>query len=278
MAALRVLLVGYGDIARRVRQCLDAEYVAIRRQPQADEGCIAMDACDPAAMAALLATGFDQVLITLTPESRSDEGYQRGYVKPVDNILNALQAGAQRPQLFFVSSTSVYHQNDGSWVEEHSPTSPQHFSGIRLLEAEQRLADYQGDYVCLRLSGIYGPGRNKLIAQIARDEPISRAIDGFSNRIHADDAAAAIAHLMALSARGQPLQGCYLVSDSEPVALGVVVNELGRQLGKTLAHNECAQAGKKISNARLLATGFALQYPSWQHGYKALLPQWKETK
>ena len=129
----------------------------------------------------------------------------------------------------------------------------------------------------LRLGGIYGPGRTSLVERVrsgaARVSPGSAR---FTNRIHRDDAAAALAHLAALPAA----PSCHLGVDCAPAPEAEVLAWLAERLGVAPpcedappAREETRRAtgNKRCSNARLLATGFRFRYPTYREGYEALL-------
>src|SRR5690606_40538461 len=92
----------------------------------------------------------------------SDLGYHAYYYRGLRHILKALK-GQKLQRAFFVSSSSVYHQMDGEWVDETSETRPSSFAGKEMLAAEEALlkADVPGTVV--RFTGIYGPGRTRMI-------------------------------------------------------------------------------------------------------------------
>lgn len=261
------LLIGFGDLARRLAAHLPGPVTALRRSAQ--PYCVQGDATDPKVMRQLLSTDIDQIVMTLTPSQYSDEGYRQAYVEPVQVLVDALTTAALSPRVVFVSSTSVYGQNQGQWVDENSVTEPTAYSGRRLLEAEQLLLSAGLSAVCARLSGLYGPGRGQLLEQIRSGQKIARNLLAFSNRIHVDDAASALAHVLALD---NPASH-YLVSDSAPVLLAEVVRGLATRLGQSVPDQSEGGlfAGKRVSNRRLLDSGFELQYPSWREGYAAQL-------
>lgn len=180
-----------------------------------------------------------------------------------------------RPQpqrLLFTSSTAVYGQQAGEWVDESSPTEPADFAGQRLLEGEAlvRSAPFPG--TVLRLGGIYGPGRSSLIER-ARGGVSSAS--GYTNRIHRDDAAAALAHLAALP----QVEGTLIGVDSEPALACEVLSWLAQRLELpaprpgVVPSARAARGSKRCRNARLLATGFRFRYPTYREGYAALLAE-----
>ncbi|HEY7886162.1 MAG TPA: SDR family oxidoreductase [Cellvibrionaceae bacterium] len=272
----KLLIIGCGDLGRRLAQQLEGSNIAItglRRHPPASTPAITycpLDASDGQALMQVMAQNFDTVVITLTPQSRSDEGYVAGYVTPAELLVKVLKQLQVRPRLIlFVSSTAVYGQDQGEWVDEGSLTKPTAFNGKRLLQAEETLLHSGLPVSVLRLSGIYGPGRARLLNKVATGKaPLQ---NHWTNRIHADDAAGFMAHLLVLSRR-QPLAPVYLVSDSEPARSAEVVSWLASQLSVGTGPREpVLDLNKRVNNRLLLASGFELQYPDYKTGFIDLL-------
>lgn len=278
----QVLIVGCGDIGARFAKALSAnhyEVVGLRRTPPPNTpylrylGC---DASDSAQLSGVIRQGlFDVILVSMTPGERSDAGYERAYVQTCKNLVAALEDHHHRPRLLvFISSTAVYGQQDNSCLDESSPTLPHSFSGIRLREAEQCLQE--SDFSCLiaRFSGIYGPGRGRMIELVRQGR--GSLSPHITNRIHADDGAAALAYLVELARQGVALDEIYIVTDSAPVAMAEVSRWLAAEM-KIDAFAEAAGGqelgNKACSNKRLLATGFKLRYSDYVAGYSALLAE-----
>ena len=97
-------------------------------------------------------------------DARDPAAYRRAYVEGLVNLLARLPTPG--PRVIFTSSTSVYGQDDGSWVDEASPTLPPRETGRILLEAEAALSGSGRDFSILRLGGIYGPGRTRLLETV----------------------------------------------------------------------------------------------------------------
>ena len=214
---------------------------------------------------------YDVIVISMTPAHRSDEGYQQAYVQTCENLIKQLQQISWRPRfILFVSSTSVYAQSNGEWVDENSSTEPTEFNGRRLLEAEH-LLQQSGFPVCIvRFSGIYGPGRDRLINQVKTGK--LSASNAYTNRIHIEDCARVLAHLIERQ-KTTKLDSIYLASDSSPATL----NEVHLWLAEKLAIENWAivgdeiSSGKRISNTRLLDSGFELLYTNYKTGYGDLI-------
>jgi nucleoside-diphosphate-sugar epimerase len=278
----KLLILGCGDIGLRLVKELpvhDYSVVGVRRSLIHHDfphfRLMHLDLYQESVINQVLATEKpDVVLITMTPGERNDEGYRKAYVQICEALIENLRLLNQKPRLIlFVSSTSVYAQDDGSWVDESSVTEPQTFSGKRLLEAENLLGN-SGFPVCIvRFSGIYGPGRERLINQ-AKSGKISSSM-GFTNRIHADDCARVLVHLIEKQ-KTQSIDNLYLASDDTPVPMNEIQTWIAEQLGiKNFLSGdvESERSNKKISNQRLKKTGFEFLYSDYRAGYSSLLKQ-----
>lgn len=277
----QVLIVGCGDIGERFAKALAADHhyqiTGLRRTPPEDTTYLHYQACDVTDSDQLNEViryrTFNVILVSMTPSERSDAGYERAYVQTCKNLVAALKANNRVPRLLlFISSTAVYGQDDNLLVDENSPTLPDSFSGKRLLEAERCLQNGDFNSVILRFSGIYGPGRNRLIELVRQGR--GSLSPHITNRIHADDGAAALAHLVRLSREGKPLDAVYLVTDNAPVPMAEVTAWLAKQMGVTQfadPKDGAERGNKRCSNKRLLETGFTLRYPDYVAGYTELL-------
>lgn len=221
-----------------------------------------------------LPPGLDAVVYTAAAVGSDEASYRRAYVDGPRNLLAALEAQRQDPRrLVFVSSTAVYGQQGGEWVDEASPTEPASFRGRILLEGERLFASGPVPSVAARLAGIYGPGRTWLIDAVRAGRISPRREDPpvYTNRMHEADCAGMLAHLLALESP-DPV---YLGVDDEPAPRSEVAAWIAEQLGLDLsdvaptpAHRD---GNKRCSNARLKASGYRLRYPTFREGYAELL-------
>lgn len=276
MPAKNILFLGFGDIATRTCALLsEHRRVGVARSIKSVPPRVEFwqGAADGVAILERLAEdAFDAVVITLTPTDFSDKAYQVAYVDTVQALVRQWHQGAAPGLILFVSSTSVYHQSGGEWVDEESATEPTGFSGKRLLEAEQCLLS-SGLPVCIvRFAGIYGPGRDLLLRQVQEGKGGN---NDFTNRIHVDDCAGVIAFLLQQHWAGEALAPLYLGCDNTPVTGSEVRRWLAGEMGKDPHELQPVQSSrgsnKRCSNRRLLAAGYELQYPSYRDGYGALL-------
>lgn len=287
----RILIAGCGDVGTTLGRALSAakhEVWGLKRQttdlPSAIQPVIA-DLTDPATLTRL-PPNLDAVVYSAAAAGFSEAQYRAAYVDGVSNLLDALhQAGQHLKRLLFTSSTSVYAQHRGEWVDENSPAEAAGFSGRCIREGEQRIWDSGWPAVAVRFGGIYGPGRTRLIDSV-RDGSAT-CFDGppiYTNRIHRDDCARVLEHLLQYP-EPKPL---YIAVDDDPAPLDEVLNWLANQLGVPqplkVPHPPLKpgaeirrdpvtrmRASKRCRNARLRASGFHFHYPSYRDGYTKLL-------
>lgn len=276
----RILIVGCGDIGIPLaRQLVDlgAAVWGLRRQPAALPDYIqplAADVTCPETLQVIQSLDVDYVVTTLTPAGFSEQGYRSIFEQGIEHLLTALQGQDRLRRILHVSSTSVYHQSEGEWVDEASPTQPSSFSGKSLLVAEEKLSASVIPTTVIRFAGIYGPGRRRLIEQVRAGEGCPQAPVLYTNRIHRDDCVGVLLHLLTLDVQQQRLEPLYIGVDSEPVAMWEVKHWLARELGVELDDAVTSgnrRSSKRCSNARLLASGYHLLYPGFRDGYRALL-------
>jgi nucleoside-diphosphate-sugar epimerase len=302
----KILLLGFGDIAKRVATYFhkkspptyDITGVCRRADSYLGVNVRQLDAIDEKAMLALTRENFDIIVITMTPDEMNDGGYQRAYVEPVKTLIRTLEKNTLTPQLIiFVSSSSVYGQSDNEWVNECSETQPASFSGRRLLEAENLLTNSVYTSCIIRFSGIYGMGRKRLIEQVRAGNVVEQAPVLYSNRIHSDDCAGVIGHLIERQQRSQKIETLYLATDCQPspiydvkqwlgVQLGLVNNPLAPRMPDSRAVSpelvnvqstdskvggQTSRGSKRCSNQRLLDSGYRFLYPTFKEGYRVLL-------
>jgi nucleoside-diphosphate-sugar epimerase len=218
------------------------------------------------------------VIYCVAASGQTDEAYQAQYVIGLQNILDSQSRNQQLQHVFFVSSTRVYGQETSTLLDESISASPADFGGYRLLEAEHLLNSLPCTSTTLRLSGIYGPGRLRMI-NLAKSPQQWPTQNSWSNRIHRDDAADFIAFLVDRIFNEQAVASCYIVTDSKPVGQYEVLTWLAKKMRLSLpAHSLIVtQGGKQLSNKLMLSSGFQLQYPDYTVGYQSLLDDLKQT-
>ncbi|MCQ2001540.1 SDR family oxidoreductase [Arthrobacter zhaoxinii] len=274
---MTVLIAGCGDLGTEAGLRFAAAGFSVlgwRRSPEKLPQEITGQAGDLAAGdLPRIPADTDVVVIAVAAGSRTEEAYRAAYVTGTSNVLDALDRdGVQPRRILFVSSTAVYGDADGGEVDEETPTAPASATGAVIREAEQLLHARRPDAVVLRLSGIYGPGRTRLIDSVTSGTAVVPDGSQLTNRIHRDDAAAAIVHLTTRVSDPAPL---YVGVDMEPVelaeVLGFLAAELGRELPPEGDTSSSRGGNRRLSNRRLLGTGFEFAYPTYREGYRAVL-------
>ncbi len=280
----KLLLLGFGDIAKRLANKLvdDYEVAGVRRSIESHPyiKMLQGDCSDEASMQKITESHYDFIVITMTPSEMNDEGYQQAYVKTTQTLLASLKSNNINPELIiFVSSSSVYGQSDNEWIDESSETLPNNYSGKRLLEAENLLTQSSFNSCVVRFSGIYGPGRQRLIEQVKAGNGAEKQPVLYSNRIHSDDCAGVLQHIINQHRQAKKIEPLYLATDCEPSPLYDVKTWLAQQLNITNDNNEPGskplarnpRSSKRCSNKKLLDSGYKFLYPTFREGYKMVL-------
>lgn len=281
MSKPSLLVIGCGDLGGAVAvHCAAAGWRVhgVRRRPAVLPGVqmLAADVVEAASLRALAGVQPELVLLALTPGAFNDARYRQVYVEGLANCLAALDRSRLR-RVVWVSSTSVFHQNGGEVVDEDSPAQPTGFSGRRLLEAEALLGADGVAHTIVRLGGIYGPGRERLLRQLREDGVRSPAQPvRISNRIHRDDAVGLLQFLLERAAADAPLADLYLGVDAEPAPIADVERWFCGELGIDYAAlapqaGELRGGDRRCSSARLQALGYRFRYPTYREGLPTLL-------
>ena len=274
----KVLIIGCGDLGTTIATRLfnaGHALIGVRKSNQLlprDMQTIQADVTQINTLNALENINPNILIYCVSAGGSSDAQYQASYVQGLKNVL-ATQANNHALQhVFFVSSTRVYGQITDEILDEITPAIPVDFGGERLLEAENVLNDLPCQSTKLRLSGIYGTGRLYLV-NMAKDFAKWPQDNHYSNRIHRDDAASFIAFLVEKVAKIQAVADCYIVTDDMPTPQYEVLTWLANQqkIDTSAIKTPPAQGGKCLRNKRMRDTGFTLQYPNYQAGYREIL-------
>jgi nucleoside-diphosphate-sugar epimerase len=278
----RVLIAGCGYVGTALGERLAAAghtVWGLRRDPSRLPASIRPLAGDLNAPGGLpdLPGAVDTVFYTVGASGFSEAAYRAAYVDGLARLLSGLQgAGLAPARLVYTSSTGVYGQGDGAWLDEGSPATPERFSGRVLLEGEAVALNGPFPAVVLRLGGIYGPGRARLVASV-RDGSAA-CIAGqtsYLNLIHRDDCAGALAHLMDLP---DPAP-VYLGVDHCPMERCALLHWIARSLGLPApptvaggADSEPQRGGnRRFRNDRLVQSGYTFRHPTFESGFPSLL-------
>ena len=281
MSLPSVLIVGCGDVGGRLaRQLLGAGWSVsgLRRNigalPEGVTG-IAGDLETGQCPPDWPAESPDYLVYSVAASQHDEAGYRSAYVEGLHNVLGWLNERGQRPRrILFVSSSSVFAQQEGEWIDETSETAPKEYSGRVMLEAERLALDSGLPASIVRLTGIYGPGREWLLSQVRQGYRVAEVPPLYGNRIHAEDAAGLLAFLLKADLAGQVLDECYIGVDDAPAPLAEVVAWLREYMGVTEWSDQQRvrrTGSKRCSNARARALGWAPAFSSYREGYAAIL-------
>lgn len=271
---MAVLIAGCGDLGIEVGLRFAAageRVVGLRRRPERLPRSIEGRAVDLAKQSPEIPADTRLLVVAIAPKESSEEAYRGAYVDGVCNVLDAVRGSGTQPKIIFVSSTAVYGTAEGGWVDERTLPVPMSPTAAMIRNAERRLHARERGAIVLRLGGLYGPGRRSLIDRVRSGQALIPQNPVYSNRIHRDDAAAAIVHLAGIE-HPAPV---YLGVDEEPADRGEVIRFLAREMGMAEPAESVAQrprgANKRCCSGRLRSTGFAFEYPSYREGYRAIL-------
>lgn len=149
------------------------------------------------------------IFITVGSSESSPDGYRQSYIDGLNSVLN--WCGGYHGKLIFTSSTSVYADSNGDWIDEKTAPGPRDWRGETMLEAEQLLGSHAtAQAIAFRLGGIYGPDRNRFL--LSR-KSLTTSSDYYLNLIHVDDAAKA---LLTAGLSDEPLCPIYNLTDNHP--------------------------------------------------------------
>lgn len=214
--------------------------------------------------------GLDLVYYLATPGTFNDGAYRLTYVDGLRNLIAWLPRDTAA-RIVFISSTAVYGQTAGEWVDETSPTEPNGFSGRRLLEAESVAQDAGG--LAVRFGGIYGPGRGRMLDKVRRGEPCVAEPPRYTNRIHETDCVGILAHVGTIDGPAD----VYLGVDDAPCTQCELMDFLAERLGCPRPARvpgdptDGRGSNKRCSNQRLKDSGYRLRYPSYLEGYAEMI-------
>ena len=283
LANARIMIAGCGYVGCQLGLQLveqGASVWGVRRHAENLPASIQPVACDLAKPGGgdSLPQGLTHIVYAASSDSSSEAAYENAYLRGLQRVIqHAQQSCTGLRRLAFVSSTAVYAQNDGSWVDEESATEPSHFTGQITLRAERLVESSSLPHTVFRCSGIYGPGRTRLIDSVkAGTASYHPDFNQYTNRIHRDDVAGALAWMLAAD-NAQPR---YVGVDHQPTKKLDVLTWLAKRVGADPPRPVSEQTGlarraaghnKRCSNARLLQDGYRFTHKDYVSGYGEML-------
>ena len=214
---------------------------------------------------------FNAIIHCASTGGGGAESYRRIYFYGAKNLIQILQPN----RFIFTSSTSVYAQTNGEWVDEDSAAQPQHETGRILRETEEFVRQSGG--IVARLAGIYGPGRSALLRKFLTGEARpENGVERYQNQAHRDDIAAALLHLAKLP--DDP--GLVNVIDDEPLTQRECYEWLAAKLQRPMppsvkraGERKRGASNQRVSNRRLRTLGWEAKFPTFTIGMeRSVLP------
>ena len=276
---LKVLIIGCGQLGFSIVNNADPDVFklygfsrSLRKSPASIE-MHQVDILKTEAIDVIKLINPEIIIYAVSADTQSIESYQDHYVVGLKKTYEAILELDHFKHLFFVSSTRVYGQKTTKILSELDIAEPSDYGGEALMEAETVARQLKDKATILRLSGIYGPNRKRMI-QLAQSNPGNwPATNNWSNRIHEEDAARFIVFLMKRIMMNESIEPLYLVTDGVPTKQYDVLTWIRNRLQLTTDTIELPilESGKQLQSLLLNQTGFVLKYPDFTYGYEAII-------
>ena len=277
--SLKVLIIGCGQLGFSIVNNADSDVFklygfsrSLRKSPASIE-MHQVDILKTDAIDVIKLVNPEIIIYAVSADTQSIESYQDHYVLGLKKTYEAILELDHFKHLFFVSSTRVYGQKTTKILSELDIAEPSDYGGEALMEAETVARQLKDKATILRLSGIYGPNRKRMI-QLAQSNPGNwPATNNWSNRIHEEDAARFIVFLMKRIMMNESIEPLYLVTDGVPTKQYDVLTWIRNRLQLTTDTIELPilESGKQLQSVLLNQTGFVLKYPDFTYGYEAII-------
>lgn len=270
-----ILVIGYGDIgAALAKELMSSGHTVtgLRRTDIAEKSKASFIKADVSDINSLKnhSFNFDQVVYILSPSGGGLAEYEKVFDHGVRNVLELFKEQCPQVAITFVSSTRVYGQDKGEWVNEDSVTDPKDERGRLLLGAEKAFLAFNKKTTVVRFSGIYGRS-NYFLNQIKSGVGIQKGPPYYTNRIHRDDCVGALIFIVNKKSDDVQMVGVYIASDSDPAAKWDVATYLAgsvnTQQPEAIVLELNVSQNKRIENRRLIEAGYKFKYPSYKQGY-----------
>ncbi len=277
-----ILIAGCGDIGCLLGEQLSQQghsVFGLRRNVDALPECIQPIEANLTTPIDHLPLNIDYVFYMASAGKYKDYAYYQAYVLGLKNLISALKEQSIK-KLFFISSSSVFGQSEGEKVDESSPTDDSVFSTKRLLEGEAVALESNLNATIVRFGGIYGAGRTHLIDLIREGK--AHCMEGvWSNRIHSEDCAGLLTHLLNCTEQDpSQIESLYVGVDNQPTLSCEIYDWLAEQLSapepdrkEPSEASRLMRSNKRISNAKVRALGYKFKYPTYKEGFLAFLTE-----
>lgn len=275
MSKQNLLIIGQGDIGLPVTNKFAQDGLHVTGLARGERYDYALDdkaifkQADALTLTAQILQGFTHIAIIVTPDEYSTSGYHNSYLAICQHLANLAENLTNLERIVFISSTGVYGQDNGEWIDEHTaPITPARDASKVILQAEQSLQQSFNDKaVIIRPSGIYGRTRLMRLRKAREPQKEPVAASHWSNRIMDRDLVNIIANVLTMESP-EPI---YLATDYAPVTTLELSVWLSEQIGETppaIDNKKTLVTGKRLQSNIPLAW---LDYPDWQTGYRDIL-------
>lgn len=272
---MRILQIGCGGLGALIAEASLAQghALTIVRRSQlpvpAGAQAIYLDVIAEKSLSVLSTLQPEILLYCLAPVE--GQSYQQTYVQGLRQVLASMAVTALK-HVFFISSTGIYGEDQGEWIDDETPALPADEGGRVMQEAEQLLAQLPCGHTALRVSGIYGPQRLYLLRLLQNSARWPAQVH-WTNRMHELDVAAAVVHLYQQVMDGVVLPEHCILTDGVPAMQHEVLQWLAaqQQVPAPSTPPLQPQSGKRIRNRFLQHTGFKPQFADYQAGYASIL-------
>ncbi|WP_424000044.1 SDR family oxidoreductase [Haloarcula salina] len=293
-ASVAILGCGYVGLELGRQLCDDHEVVGVRRSEEGvsrieDAGFegVRADVTDPDSLSAV--PDADWLVFAASSGGRGADAAREVYVEGLETAVDHFWSRSDAPErLVYTSSTGVYGDHDGAWVDEETPLDPQTEKTEVLAEAErvarERPTEYGGHGAVARFAGLYGPDRYRLERYL--EGPVTA---GYLNMVHRDDATGAVRFLLTEDRREEVV----LVVDDEPVEKWAFADWLAEQCDVPFPPKQTTeerlddpdlsetakrriQTSKRCSNDRLRSLGYEFAYPTFREGYRDAIQNYRQ--
>ncbi len=278
---MHVLVAGAGWLGSAVARELAAgghRVTAVRRDPSRASGLnslgvnvLGLDLAAPAS-AERLPRDLDAVVACQSSSADSPEAYRRAYLEANRTLLDAVRASGRPVAFVYTGSTGVFGQRDGGEVDEETEPMPASQAAEVLCEAERLVREAAAPglrSLVLRLSGLYGPGRNWLVERVRGGQMALGPGDGaWLNLLHRDDAVAAVLAALERGGAGR----VYHATDAEPVRRRELIRWVAERLGIPVPERPEGAPSTRLADRRILGDrsraelGFELRHPTFREG------------
>jgi nucleoside-diphosphate-sugar epimerase len=264
-------VVGVRRSQSGVSQLQDAGYQAVQA-----------DVTDPDSLHVF--PSVDIIVYAVSPGRTGNQTAQDVYQTGLENTLQYfLQEDNPPRRFFYTSSTGVYGNHDGNWVDESTTIEPVGDRQAILIDAEETIFEHTNATdttgTVIRFGGIYGPNRGRLQSYL--EGPVT---DRYTNLIHRDDAAGIIRYLIETSQCHDDIVNGV---DDSPVSKWEIARWIAATRGEnppekqtiadrlesidTPVRRERIAANKRCSNEKLLKFGYRYKYPTFRDGYTDII-------